>query len=440
MNEADLAAGVAAVVLASGGAAIALMTLPRLVSDRALGWLGVLVGIWAAAAAIVNGSRAPAAGTGLALDGATAFFAALVAIATAVGLALATVGVRSARLRGDEVALVLFSASGAAVAVAASDLLVLFAGLALLSIPFSILAGRGDRAGAVRRSLSGATSLAIAGYGIALLYAATGETGYAAFGRATHNPLYLAGLGLVLAGLAARAVVASGRWSVVVSIGTLGALLRLVGATRTGDVALDWEVSLAVLAAAALAVGALAAVTETRLVRLLGYATMLQSGFVLTAAAGFAPPAAAFALAIFAVLSVGAFGVVALLPEDDPDLRDLAGLVRERPFVALALGIFVLGLVGLPPTAGYLARAYVFEAAVRGQLLWLVVVGALATAASAVALARVVLACFAPPRLDAVAPQRARIGTVVLVALAVAIVVVGVAPGPLLDAAQAVRF
>jgi len=134
------------------------------------------------------------------------------------------------------------------------------------------------------------------------------------------------------------------------------------------------------------------------------------------------------------------FGVVALLPEDEPQLSDLAGLVRRRPLVALALGTFVLGLAGLPPTAGFLARAYVFEAAVRGQLLWLVVVGALATVVSAVAFARIVLACFAPPRLDAVAPQRARIGTAVLIALALAVMVVGVIPGPLLDAVQAVRF
>src|SRR5205823_7966746 len=202
----------------------------------------------------------------------------------------------------------------------------------------------------------------------------------------------------------------------------------------------NWEVSLAMLAVAALAVGAVAALTETRLRRLVRYATQVQLGYVLVAAAGFAAPAAAFSLVVFATLSLGVFGVVALLPEDDPRLSDLAGFVRQRPLVALALGIFVLGLAGLPPTAGFLARAYVLEAAVRGQLLWLVVVGALAMAVSAVALARIVLACFAPPRLDAVAPQRARIGTVVLLALALAVVIAGVVPGPLLDAAQAVRF
>ena len=440
MTDIDLAAAVAAIVLVSGAVAIGLMTLTRLVGDRALAWLGAVVGIWAAGAAIANGSRAAAVGSSLALDGTTAFLAALIGVVTTVSLVLSIAGARTTRIRGDQVALVLFVAAGAATIVSAADLLVLFAGLALISIPFSVISARRDPPSAVRRSLSGATGLAVTAYGIALLYAATSETGYAALGRATHNPLYLAGLGLVLAGLAWRAVSASGQWSLPVTLATTGALLRLIGATRTGDVALDWEVSLAALAAAALAVGAVAALTEPRLRPLLGYAALTQLGYVLVAVAGFATPAAAFSLAVLATLSLGAFGVVALLPEDDPRLSDLAGLVRQRPLVALALGIFVLGLAGLPPTAGFLARAYVFEAAVRGQLLWLAVVGALATAVSAVALARIVLACVAPPRLDAVAPQRARIGTVVLVALAFAVVIAGVAPGPLLDAAQAVRF
>jgi len=440
VTDVDLAAAGAAIVLALGGVAIAGIAMTRMVGDRVIAWLGALVAAGAAVTVIADRSGTTELGSGLTLDGAAAFFATLLAGVTAVSLVLTTAGPRTTRIRGDRVALVLFAAAGAAVAVAASDLLALFAGLALLSVPFSALEARVDPPGAVRRFLLGAASLAIAAYGTALLYAATGETGYAALGRATHNPLYLAGLGLVFAGLATRAMVASGRWSIVVTIGTVGALLRFVGATRAGDVALDWEVSLAALAAAALAVGALAALTETRLRRSLGYATQVQLGFVLIAAAGFAAPAAAFALAVFAALSVGAFGVVALLPEDDPHLRDLGGLVRQRPFVAFALGIFVLGLVGLPPAAGFLARVYVLEAAVRGQLLWLVAAGALATVASVAGFGRIVLACFAPPRLDAVAPQRARIGTVVLLALALAVVVVGVVPGPLLDAAQAVRF
>ncbi len=440
MTDTDLAAAAAAFVLASGGVALWLIAMTRRVGDRAIAWLGALVAVGATATAIANGARPPAFGSALALDAATTFFTTLVALATAVSLVLALAGARPARPRGDEVALVLFAAAGAAIAVAAADLLVLLAALALLALPSSVLGARKDIPRALSRYLSGATTLAVTAYGIALLYAATGETAYAALGRATHNPLYLAGIGLVLAGLVARAVLASGHWSTIATLASAAALLRFAGATRSGDAALDWEVSLAALAAVALAVAAIAALTETDLARLLRYATVAQLGYVLVAAAGFAAPAAAFSLALFAALSLGAIGIVALLPGRDPSLADLAGLVRRRPLVALAIGAHVLGLAGLPPTAGFLAKAFVFEAAVRAQLLWLVIVGALATAVIAVALARVVLACFAPPRLDAVAPARARVATAVLLGLGVAVLVAGFGPGPLLDAAQAVRF
>ena len=437
MTDTDLAAAGAALILGSGGLAlwlIALIARTRGVADRAIAWLGALVAVGAAVTAIAIGARPPAAGTALALDGATTFFTVLVGVATAVSLVLSVAGARPARPRGDEVALVLFSAAGAAIAVAATDSLVLLAALALQVLPASALGVRRDVPRAVRGYLSGATSVAITAY------AATGETAYAALGRATHNSLYLAGIGLVLAGSAARVALGSGQWSTVATCASLAALLRFAGATHSGDVALDWEVSLAVLAAVALVIGAIAALTETRLARLFGYATAAQLGYVLVAAAGFAAPAAAFSLALFAAVSLGGIGVVALLPGPDPSLDDLAGLARRRPLVALAIGVLVLGLAGLPPTGGFVAKAFVLEAAVRAQLLWLVIVGSLATAVTAVALARVALACFAPQRLDAVAPPRARIGTAVLLGLGVAIVIAGLSPGPLLDAAQAVRF
>ena len=443
MTDTDLAAAGAALILGSGGLALWLISLiarTRGVADRAIAWLGALAAVGAAVTAIAIGARPPAAGTALALDGATTFFTVLVGVATAVSLVLSVAGARPARPRGDEVALVLFSAAGAAIAVAATDSLVLLAALALQVLPASALGVRRDVPRAVRGYLSGATSVAITAYGIALLYAATGETAYAALGRATHNSLYLAGIGLVLAGSAARVALGSGQWSTVATCASLAALLRFAGATHSGDVALDWEVSLAVLAAVALVIGAIAALTETRLARLFGYATVAQLGYVLVAAAAFAAPAAAFSLVLFAVVSLGGIGVVALLPEPDPSLADLAGLARRRPLVALAIGVLVLGLAGLPPTGGFLAKAFVLEAAVRAQLLWLVIVGSLATAVTAVALARVALACFAPQRLDAIAPPRARIGTAVLLGLGVAILIVGLGPGPLLDAAQAVRF
>ena len=448
MTDADLAAIAPALVLAASAVVAALLATPARIGMQALAWLGAAAGIGAAATAVVIGPAAGgAAGFGgtVARDGGTVFLVTLIGIITAASLALAAADPRRTGASADEVALVLFSGCGAALLVSAADLLVLVVGLALLTVPLYALTGRrhthrGDER-AAGHLLLGAASSAAALYGIALLYTATGETAYLGLGRATHNPLYLAGLALALAGLVSHTVLAPGhRSSIVVNVAAVGALLRLVAATRSGDEALNWEVSFATLAALALAITGLAALTERRVRSLVAYATISQLGYVAVAAAGSAAPAAAFALAAYAAPAVGLFGVLSTLPHDEPVLDDLAGLARRRPLLVLGLGLVVLGLIGIAPTASFLAKLYVFEAAVRAQLLWLVVLGALAAVVSAVSYVRVVLACFAPPRLDAVAPPRARISTAVVLLAALAMLAVGVVPGPLLEAVQLVRF
>jgi NADH-quinone oxidoreductase subunit N len=448
MTEADLRAVAPALILAASAIVTALLAIPMKRGAPVLAWLGAAASLGATAAAVASGlssGHATAFGGTIARDGASLFFVTLIGTTAAALLLLGSAGPRRTRRSADEVALVLFSASGGALAVSAADLLVLFVGLALLTLPLYVLTGRrhtdrgDDRAS--RHFLLGSAGTAAALYGVALLYTATGETGYASVGRATHNPLYLAGLALVLAGLAGHVVLAPAhRWSILVNVAAIGALLRLAAATGSGEAALDWEVSLAAFAALALAIAAVASLAERRVRWLVAYAAISQLGYVAVAAAASAVPGAAFVLALYVAVAVGSFGVLATLPYEEPVLADLAGLARQRPLLVLGLGVVVLGLIGMPPTAGFLAKLYVYEAAVRAQLLWLVALGALATVASAASYVRLVLACFAPPRLDAVAPARARVGTALVLIVALAIVIAGVAPGPLLDVAQTVRF
>jgi len=442
MNAAEVFAIVPALILAGGAAVATILAIPRRTGPRILAWLGALAAVAVAGSALANGTGG--ASPSVARDGASVFFVALIGIVTAVSCVLAAADPRRIARSKDEPALALLSACGAVVVVLAADLVVLFVGLALLTIPLYVLTSRtapaGDE-GAVRHFLLGTTGFAVALYGIALLYAATGETGYLGLGRATHNPLYLAGLGLTLAGLVSHVATAPGhRWSVVTNVAISGALLRLVAVTSTGEVGLDWQVSLASLAAVALALPGIASIAERRVRRIVGYATIAQLGFVAAATASGALPAAAFALAVYAAQALGLFAVIAILPQREPVLDDLAGLARRRPIVVLALGLLAVGLVGVPPTVGFLAKVYVLEAAVRADLLWLVVVAAGATVASAVGYGRLVLACFAAPRLDAIAPSRMRVGTAVAVVIAIAVLAAGFVPGPLLDAAQAVHF
>jgi NADH-quinone oxidoreductase subunit N len=442
MSAAELGALLPALILAGSAVIATVLAVPRRTGPRVIAWFGALAAVTAAPVALANGTGGGSAT--IARDGASVFFVAVVTVATAVSCVLAAADPRRSARSKDEAGLALFAGCGAVLVVSAADLLLLFVGLALLTIPLYVLTGRAapaDREGATRHFVLGATSSAVVLYGIALLYAATGETGYAALGRATHNPLYLAGLGLTLAGLVSHVATAPGRrWSTAMNVAIAGALLRLVAATATGEVGLDWQVSLAALAAAALAGSGLAAVAESRVRRLAGYATIGHLGFVAAAAASAALPAAAFALATYGALALGLFAVIAILPQREPMLGDLAGLARRRPITVLALALVVLGLVGVPPTVGFISKVYVLEAAIRAQLLWLVALGALTTVASALAYARLVSACFAAPRLDAVAPPRMRLGTTVALVIAIAAVVAGLAPGMLLDAAQTVRF
>ena len=436
MTDADLAALAAPLLLATAAVIATLLALPARVGARLVTWLAAAAALGGAVTAIAIGVGPSGAGGAVVRDGASVFLVALVAVCGAATLALAAAGGRPSK---DEPGLILFSACGAAVVVSAADLVVLFVGLALLTLPLYALTARRDDA--VRHLVLGATGTAVAIYGVALLYAATGDTAYGMLGRATHNPLYLGGLALVLGGVGAHAMIAlAERWSVIVNIGIVGALLRLAAATRNGEAAVDWEVSFAVIAAVALTVSGVAALTETRLRRLVGYATLTQLGYVALAAAGAGGPAAAFGLAVYAALAIGLLAILSALPSAEPALADLAGLARRRPLLALSLAVAVLGVIGLPPAAGFLAKVYVFESAVRAQLLWLVAVGTLASVVSIAAYVRVVLACLAPPSLDAIAPPRARVATAIAVIAGLALLIGGVLPGPALDAAQAVRF
>ena len=451
MSDSDLIAAAPALVLAVSAAGVALVGRWRGPAASGLAWIGVGASAAAGAVAIVAGPGAAGPASTLARDGATTYLTVLVAIGTAGALLLPDR--RRGPRRGDEVAQALLSAAGASLMVSAADAVVLFAAFALFVLPLQTLAARGGAG----RSLVGATALAVVAYGLALLYTASGETAYVSLGRATRNPLYLAGLALALAGLASHAsLLPFGGWSgavhdagratasvlvaIVGRVAVFGALLRLAAATKSGETALDWEVSLATLAAISIAVAALASLRERRLGRILACFATVQAGYVAIALAAFSGPAAAFALAVDAALLLGAFALVTVVAAEAPTLDDLAGLARQRPLAVVALGVILLGLAGLPPAAGFLSRLAVFEAAVRAQLLWLVVVGALASVASAACGLRILFACFAPPRLDAVAPPRSRRAVAVMLAAAVAAIAAGVVPGPLLEAAQAVRY
>jgi NADH-quinone oxidoreductase subunit N len=298
---------------------------------------------------------------------------------------------------------------GALVLAGAQDLLLLAAGYLLASIPAYTLAGfRKDGPGteaALKYYVIGALLGVLMLTGITVLYATGRGTGYPMLStelREAPEALLAAGTLGLLAGLLFKAgAVPAHFWvpdavqgstppvaallTTLPKIGALAALFRL-GAVPLADSPLPWAALIAVLAAASMTLGNLAAFFQSDVKRLLAYSTISQVGYLLmpVAVAGRsdeAQQALLYYLAAYAVTNLGAFAVVCALPRA-VNLDDYRGLARQRPLLALSLVICLLGLVGTPPTAVFLGKLEIFTAAVDGGYAWLAVLAAVNTVAS----------------------------------------------------------
>ncbi len=457
MSAGELVALAPALVLLAGAGAVVLLGIVLHAHERACVLVGIVVALAVAVTSAIAGPGDDALGGAVRRDAASVFLVVLIATTAAAALLLA-LDHRSA-LAAGVTARLLLSSSGAVLMAGAGDLLVLLAGLALLAAPLHALpyaAGDARPAGRARDVAARSAILLLVAFGSLLVYAATGSVTLGALGSAT-TPLGLAGVALIVGGIGCAAVfLPFHNWSArtyagtpvaviafcatVVKLGAFAALLRAAGViTATGAVALDWRASVAVLAALLLIVASLAAYGEPSLKRFLVYVAAAQAGYIAVGAAAgtAASPAVAFALAVHAALTIGAFAAVSLLEGADPVAVDLRGVARRRPLLACAFGTIVLGLVGLPPTAGFVAKLYVFEAAIGAHLAWLVILGALSAVVLAVPILKLLLVS-----IEEGESARSRTGEagVLVVAVALVALVCGIVPAPLLDAAQSIGF
>lgn len=460
MSADDVAPALPFLVLLGG--AFLVLILARWLRADGRSWmlLAAVVASGSGAGAALLGGGQEGFGGLLRRDGASAFLGLLVAACTtAAALLEASDRAHDARRGARAAALMLLCASGASLMASAGDLVVALAGVALLSVPLHLLAtprheqtgsGRGPT---LRRSAIAPVLFAI---GSALIFADTGSTRIGTLaGAATVGQ---AGIALILAALAQTIalvpfhVVAPefdtrapapilGFVALAGKLGGFAMLLRVAGAvTASGNAEPDWRASLAVLAALSMTVGSLVALVRSSLRQVLVFLAVAQAGSIAIgfASGGAAGPASAFALAALLTLVIGASAAIFAVGGRDPALVDLQGLARRRPLLAVALGVLMLGLAGLPPTVGFLAKVYLFEAATGAQLAWLVIVGALTMVVSAACAFRVVFACFGE---GPVRPSEGRrVSTGIAIVAATAVLLVGLAPGPLRDAVQGVRF
>jgi NADH-quinone oxidoreductase subunit N len=388
-------------------------------------------------------------------------------------VALGTVGVTVllspaylARVRlpaGEYYALLLLSTVGAMIMAASGSLVMLFLGLEILSMPLYILAGlarrsqRSQEAG-LKYLLLGAFATAFFVYGIALIYGAVGSLELRQIAAAPHSTLLGAGVALLTVGLAFEAaLVPFHAWapdvyegaplpvtafmSVVAKIGAFAGLLRVfpLGLPQLGD---QWTAGLAAVAIATMVLGNLAALAQTNLKRLLAYSSIAHAGYLLIGVASGGASgtwSVLFYLLVYAGMNLGAFGVLLLLERQGAEadhIDDLRGLWNRAPWAAAALAAFMVSLAGLPPTAGFVAKLYLFRAALEAHQVALALAGVLTSVVSVYYYLRVAYAALvgeAPPAVTVIR------GTFVGAALAVAVASVlwlGVFPAGFTSAVQ----
>ncbi|WP_442816007.1 NADH-quinone oxidoreductase subunit NuoN [Streptosporangium sp. NBC_01810] len=372
--------------------------------------------------------------------------------------------------------LLLFSVGGMLLFASANDLLAMFVGLEVMSLPLYLLCGLArhrrllSQEASVKYFLLGAFSSAFFLYGTALVYGYAGSVDLKAISAALsvvsgQETLLLVGLALLGVGLlfkigaapfqawkpdvyqgaptAVTALMAS-----TVLVAAFGAVLRVFW-VALGGLEWDWKPVMWGIAILTMIVGAILAITQTEIKRMLAYSSIAHAGFLLTGVVAIgaaeqnklALSAILFYLAAYGFTTVGAFAVVTMVRDAGGEAGHLsrwAGLGKRAPVLAGVFAFFLLAFAGIPLTSGFFGKYAVFSAAVAGDALPLVIVGVVSSAIAAFFYVRViVLMFFNEPVVDGPSIATPTVGTSAVVALAAAAtVVLGIFPQPVLDLAD----
>jgi NADH-quinone oxidoreductase subunit N len=370
--------------------------------------------------------------------------------------------------RGEYYALMLFASAGMMLMATASDLLLIFLALEILSLAVYVLTGlRRDSAvsteAAFKYFLLGGFSSAFFLYGIAFTYGVTGTTrlddiGTLIAARAmTPTLMHLAAVGLLLVGFAFKvSAVPFHMWtpdayegaptavtafmSTGVKAAAFAAFVR-VFLSAFEPLRDEWSLLVWGIAAATMIMGTVVGVAQTSVKRMLAYSSIAHGGYLLVAivsANDIGKSAVLFYLLTYAVTNIGAFGVVAVLEDAErPNDRvaDYAGLWSTHPGLAGLMTIFLLSLGGFPPFGGFIAKWYVFTAAVQAGETALAIIGVLTSVVSVFFYLRIVVMMYMTPADDAPdsIPPVPRMAGAALAVSAILVVYLGLLPARVLD-------
>jgi NADH-quinone oxidoreductase subunit N len=312
---------------------------------------------------------------------------------------------------GEYHALLLFSVMGMAVLVSSVNIVTLFLGFELLSIPLYVLcASEFFREGSLEAGLKylviGSVGSATLLYGLALIYGATGHTGFTGIAGAIANgqmgnglmgdPLLLTGMALALVGFAFKASIAPfHQWTpdvyegaptpvtafmaVATKAAALGVILRFFDIAAL-PIQNDWAPAMATLAAITIIVGNVGALSQSSVKRMLGYSSVAQAGYMLAGVVvgtRLGVDATVLYLIAYLIMNLAAFAVVVAAQNeraDGDELSGLAGLGARNPWLAWPMTIAMLSLAGIPGTVGFIAKFQVIRALVNGSYTWLAIV------------------------------------------------------------------
>jgi NADH-quinone oxidoreductase subunit N len=371
---------------------------------------------------------------------------------------------------GEYYSLVLFSIVGMIMMATAKDLLVIFVALEILSLAVYVLTAiRRDHLpgteAAFKYFLLGAFSSAFFLYGIAFTYGVTGSTRLDMVGSflsaqsMTENPMVLLALGFLLVGFAFKIsavpfhmwtpdayegapAIVTGFMSTGVKTAAFAAFAR-VFLSAFEPFKDEWAPVVAVIAVATMVLGTVVGVAQSNLKRMLAYSSIAHGGYLLVglvAVNDVGKAAILFYLLAYSVTNLAAFGVIALLgTRDKPNdnLRDYAGLWHARPALAALMTVSLLSLGGLPPTAGFIGKWYIFSAAVSAGYYTLAVIGVLTSVISVFFYLRVVVMMYMAEREGETPPVRVTgLGMAALAVSIAAIFYLGVLPTQVLDLAE----
>ncbi len=387
------------------------------------------------------------------------------------------------RFQGEYFGLILFAATGMMLLAAATELITIYVSLELTTLPLAALTAfllnKNSSEAGMKFLIIGAISSALMLYGMALVFGFTGSTQLAeisaAVGQATGdtpfgNYALFVGIILMIAGFGFKLSAAPfqmwvpdvyeggpvpvvGFLSVASKAAAFAVVLR-VFFTGFFDVALDWGILIAGLAAASMVIGNLVAVVQSNIRRLFGYSAIAHAGYILVGVAAgvksgdgifkapefaaIGPDSVLFYLAAYAAANLTAFFAITMINSKiNSDLiSDYAGLSSRNPVLTIVLALSLLALIGVPPTGIFIAKLYIFTAAVDSGLVWLAIIGVINSAVSAYYYVRIIRIMFTQPATSEVKITGSPAPWLALGLAGAAMLFMGIAPGFVMEAAQ----